>query len=64
MIYKQLYCQNCNKNVRAEKQESISTGMGCFLTIITAGIFFLIWSIFIIVDGGKSYQCPHCGAKL
>ena len=64
MIEKQIYCPNCKEKVLAKKQETFSTGMGCFLTIITAGIFGLIWIPFVIIDGMKPFKCPNCGENL
>lgn len=55
------FCKTCNAHRLFVRHSSISTGMGCLLTILTGGIFLLVWLIFAILDAFKPYRCQQCG---
>lgn len=61
-VQKQKFCRNCGKKTLFAK-ERFSGGMGCLLTILTAGLFIPIW---LLADGLsilRPYRCQQCGGK-
>lgn len=59
---KQAYCPECERNVLAEHEEGISDGMGCLLTLLTAGLFFPLWVLLYLINSMKASHCPMCGS--
>lgn len=55
------HCGNCGRQTLHVK-EQLSNGMGCLLTILTAGLFipfWLLYSIFILPF--RPFRCQQCG---
>lgn len=61
MIYANRFCKGCNEDVKVEKKETISMGMGILLSLITAGIFVPIWILIAIIDWIAPFRCSKCG---
>lgn len=55
-------CRICQRPTLHE-QPSMSTGWGCLLTILTSGLFLLVWIPMAIWDSMKKWRCQTCGAK-
>ena len=56
------FCKICQRATLHE-QPSMSTGWGCLLTILTSGLFLLVWIPMAILDSLKKWRCQTCGAK-
>ena len=59
---KQKMCKVCQKPTLHQKNQ-FSGGMGCLLTILTAGLFLPIWLLADIFDIFHPYRCQTCGSK-
>lgn len=57
----QLFCRYCQRYTRFTKP-SIGAGMGCLLTIFTAGLFLLIWPLIGLYHTILTpWRCQGCG---
>ena len=54
------YCKACGAKT-LHQREVFSTGLGCLLTILTAGLFFPIWFLIGICDLFNPWRCQTCG---
>ena len=55
------HCKNCERKTLHVKQ-SLSTGMGLLLTIITAGTFLLLWIPYLMFWlPFRPFRCQVCG---
>lgn len=57
---KQRKCPVCGRRTLHQK-EVFDDGWGCLLTILTGGLFFLVWIVIGIVELFKPYRCQVCG---
>ena len=62
-IKAQRYCKMCGRKVLAERSLGIGDGMGCLLTIITAGLFLPLWLLLRAINAMAGFRCPVCGSK-
>lgn len=53
-------CRECGKKTLHAK-ETFSGGMGCLLTILTAGLFIPVWGFVMLGDALKPWRCQVCG---
>jgi len=61
---KSKWCWICEIKTLHVKQELISVGMWWLLSIITGGLFLLLWIPLIYFDAlGQPWRCQQCGAK-
>jgi hypothetical protein len=61
---KQGYCDQCHQN-RMGSKEILGDGWGCLLTILTAGLFLLVWlPMKFFVEYPRPYRCQICGTVL
>lgn len=58
---KRKYCRECRRKTLHQKEE-FSFAVGCLLTIVTGGLFALVWGIVILSDMVKPYRCQSCGS--
>jgi hypothetical protein len=56
-------CRTCGKKTLHVKQQVIGDGMGCLLTVVTAGLFFPIWLCCYVADKLAAFRCQACGTK-
>jgi len=57
---RQRYCKTCEKKT-LHQRETFSFGWGCFLTILTAGLFLIVWILVEILGLFKPWRCQVCG---
>lgn len=57
---RQKHCRDCGRKTLHEKQ-NFSGGMGCLLTILTAGLFIPIWGFLMLRDSCQKWRCQLCG---
>ena len=57
---RQKYCETCGLET-LHQRELFSSGWGCFLTIITLGLFFIVWILIAAFDSFKPWRCQTCG---
>jgi DNA-directed RNA polymerase subunit RPC12/RpoP len=56
------HCKQCGHKTLHVKQ-SMSTGIGLLLTILTAGLFLLLWIPYMmLVLPFRPYRCQTCGS--
>jgi hypothetical protein len=55
------FCRNCNAQVMVTKP-GVNHLLHLILTILTAGLWLLIW-IPLMLFGGGSWRCAKCGLK-
>ncbi len=55
------FCRRCNRRT-LHARERFSDGMGCLLTLLTGGLFILLWIAISISDAGKDWRCQTCGS--
>jgi hypothetical protein len=41
----------------------LGDGFGCVLTLMTAGLFLIVWGPLILVQGLTRARCQVCGRK-
>lgn len=58
--YKQKWCAQCNRNVRAERRGPNHI-LHLLLTLVTFGVWAIIWLGVSIRVGG--WMCPQCGSR-
>lgn len=56
----QMFCPNERRLVLAERP-SPNHILHLLLSIVTAGIWLIVWLLLIVFRG--PYRCPHCGAR-
>jgi len=56
------FCKSCQRQTLHAKQE-LGFGWGCLLTILTGGLFLLIWLPLMLIDDLKRPRCQFCGTK-
>jgi len=60
LMQAQRFCNTCgHKTLHA--REHFSGGWGCLLTILTGGIFLIVWIIIAILEAFKPWRCQNCG---
>lgn len=57
----QRWCATCNQ-LTLHHKEYFETGWGCLLTLITGGLFLIIWILVIIIEAFHPWICQKCGA--
>lgn len=60
---RQKFCSYCERKVLAERDKGIGDGFGCLLTILTGGLFLILWIPLIIINSFGAYRCPVCGSN-
>lgn len=55
------YCPEQDKMVLAEKQTPNHI-LHVILSVITAGLWLVVWLIIGIMSASGSYYCPECGS--
>jgi hypothetical protein len=61
----QRYCKYCQRYTLAERPLAVSGGMGCLLTILTAGLFLPLWIVMAVYYWlFKPYRCHACGTAV
>jgi len=60
MIQAQRHCKTCDRKTLHAKQQ-FSTGWGCFLTVITAGLFIPVWLLLGFFEAFRPWRCQQCG---
>lgn len=63
MAIKSRHCSTCNNKTRHEKPaKSISFVAGALLTLLTAGLFLVIWIPVSLAHDLQPYHCVFCGS--
>ena len=58
------YCANCEAQ-RLGQRETLSDLGGCALTLLTGGLFLIIWLPYRwFIEARRPYRCPQCGGEL
>jgi hypothetical protein len=57
------YCRSCEQLTRHEKRKAVSFLVGALLTILTAGLFLVVWIPLSFADDLSAHHCQHCGTK-
>lgn len=56
------YCPDDDRMVLAEKQTPNHL-LHLVLSVLTAGVWIIVWVILVIGADLGTYRCPYCGAK-
>ena len=57
----QRYCRICDRKTLHARQ-TFSTGWGCLLTLLTGGLFLIIWIPVMFLEALTSkWRCQACG---
>lgn len=56
------YCSHCQRKTLHQKSE-FDGGMGCLLTLLTLGLFLIVWAVFAAQDAITPYRCQVCGKR-
>lgn len=56
------YCPEDDRMVLAEKQTPNHI-LHLLLSIVTAGVWIIVWILVALGNDFAAYRCPHCGAK-
>ena len=58
----QRFCNHCGKHTLHRKPQMISDGVGCLATILTGGLFLIVWLPLGMIDTFfQRYRCQNCG---
>ena len=56
-------CRGCGQRTLHIKQQMVSEGMGCLLTVITGGLFLIVWVVLLLFDVLQPWRCQQCGKR-
>jgi len=59
--FKRLFCEYCQKPVKAENSKQINHILHIFLTIVTGGAWFFFYGYMLM--SGPKWTCSECGSK-
>ncbi len=59
---KRMYCPEENKYVLAERTKPNHL-LHLVLTLLTFGLWLIVWILVSFSSGLSSYRCPSCGAR-
>lgn len=63
-VQKSRYCKECQRKTLHQKYQWVNDGMGCLLTLLSAGLFLLLWFPCLILQiFFASWRCQVCGRK-
>jgi len=54
------WCKRCGGH-RLHMRHTFSFGWGCLLTILTAGLFLIVWLPLAFLDTTRPWRCQSCG---
>ena len=54
------FCKYCRRNT-IHSREQFGTGLGCLLTLLTAGLFLPVWLLIWLVQSQRPLRCELCG---
>jgi predicted RNA-binding Zn-ribbon protein involved in translation (DUF1610 family) len=57
------HCPNCNRQTRAIGDRP-NHGLHAVLTILTFGLWGIVWIIMSIKKASSGYRCQSCGTKV
>lgn len=58
------FCPTCNQSRLGTKQV-LGDGLGCILTILTGGLFLLLWlPLKFLSEYPAPYRCTVCGTPI
>ena len=60
VVQTQRDCKLCGRKTLHAKNR-FSSGWGCFLTIITAGLFLIPWLLLGVLEAFQPWRCQNCG---
>lgn len=61
ILQTQRFCRLCNMRT-LHVRTTLGLGWGCFLTIITAGLFLPVWIVIAVKEGIlNKWRCQQCG---
>lgn len=60
--YERRWCPDDRMMVRAERK-GVNHTLHLLLTVLTAGIWAIVWAMLALETKGKPWVCPHCGGK-
>ncbi len=62
LVQRSRYCGRC-KRYTLHQFQTFSTGMGCLLTLITGGLFAVLWIPYkLLIEPWRNiYRCQSCG---
>jgi|GEM_PF-1478161 hypothetical protein len=56
------YCPEDDRMVLAEKQTPNHI-LHLILSLVTAGLWIIVWVLVALLNDFNAYRCPHCGGK-
>ncbi len=56
------WCPEDGKWVLATRQTPNHV-LHLLLSVITLGVWVVVWFLAAVVAGSRAYRCPHCGAR-
>ncbi|KRE00066.1 hypothetical protein ASE63_08160 [Bosea sp. Root381] len=56
------YCRTCEAPVLATKQKPAHV-LHLLLTLVTLGVWLIVWIVLTLIASMKSYRCPTCGDR-
>lgn len=60
MEYQQRWCETDQRLVRAERPKPNHI-LHLILSILTAGLWLIVWFLVAVEKGNRPWQCPICG---
>ncbi len=57
-----MHCRTCGQKTLHTKH-TFSDGMGCLITVLTAGLFLPVWIVLWLRGQFRGLHCQQCGAK-
>lgn len=60
VVQSRRWCKECGRKTLHEKH-GFSNGMGCLLTILTGGLFLVVWLVIGVLEAFKPFRCQQCG---
>lgn len=60
MVRVQRYCKGCRQYRLFDKQR-VNHLLHFFISLLSAGVWAIVWALLVIANMFRRYRCPHCG---
>jgi hypothetical protein len=54
------FCKRCNTHT-LHMRHTFSAGWGLLLTLLTAGMFLILWIPMMVLESFRPWRCQMCG---
>lgn len=64
MLQKSKTCKQCGRRTLHTRHQIFTDGVGCLLTVLTAGTFLILWLPIVVIESAfQPWRCQQCGKR-